>query len=112
MKAVNSHSGDHPDNFECSICHCVEVVKWVKCEAGCIFCIPCFTKRFHDQLLKDVTNIECFMKCGEMFSKKTFKNHLAPVLYLELVVADYGTDDENNDADGDANKIHYNCLVA
>ena len=105
MKVVNSHSGDHPDDFECSLCHCVEVVKWVKCEAGCIFCIPCFTKRFHDQLLKDVTNIECFMKCGEMFSNETLKNRLAPVLYLELVVADYDTDDENNNADGDVNQI-------
>ena len=107
MKAVNSPSGDHPDDFECSLCHCVQVVKWVKCEAGCIFCIPCFTKRFHNQLSKDVTdtNTECFMKCGEMFSKETLKNYLAPVLYLELVIADFDTDDENNDAGGDANQI-------
>ena len=40
-----------------------------------------------------------------MFSKKTLKNYLAPVLYLELVIADFDTDDENNDAGGDANQI-------
>ena len=30
------------DDFNCSLCHCdLLEVTWVKCQAGCIFCIPC-----------------------------------------------------------------------
>ena len=101
-----SSSGDHPDDLECSICHCVvlaPMMKWVKCLAGCIFCIPCFTKRFHDRIAKKIINTECFLKCGEVFSNETLKKYLAPVLFEELEVAptnsgDKVQDDDDNDA--------------
>ena len=101
VKVVKS-SKDHADDFECSLCHCSLVVKWVKCLAGCIFCIPCFTKRFHDRLTKDVNNTECFLLCGEMFSEETLKTYLSPVLFDELVAVAYDTeykdqDDEDSD---------------
>ena len=108
-KAVNSHysdsSRDHADDFECSLCHHRSVVKWVKCLAGCIFCIPCFTKRFHDRLCKDVNNTECFLLCGEFFSEETLQKYLAPVLFDELDPVAYDTgkyndqDDEDSDTD-------------
>ena len=91
VKSVNVNSdigfSGGPDYFECNLCHCdLIVVTWVKCQAGCIFCTPCFTKRFHDQLSKNVTNTDCFLKCGEIFSKENLKKYLAPVFYKELVV--------------------------
>ena len=76
VKVVNSDVGfsGGPDYFERSLCHCDLLgVTWVKCKAGCIFCTPCFTKRFHDQHGKNVKNTDCFLKCGEMFSKETLK---------------------------------------
>ena len=89
VKVLNSDIGfsGGQDYFECSLCQCdLLVVTWVKCQAGCIFCTPCFTKRFHDQLSKNVRNTDCFLKCGEMFSKENLKKYLAPVFYEELVV--------------------------
>ena len=91
VKSVNVNSdigfSGGPDYFECNLCHCdLLVVTWVKCQAGCIFCTPCFTKRFHDQLSKNVTNTDCFLKCGELFSKENLKKYLAPVFYEKLMV--------------------------
>ena len=113
VKVVNPYfynSGDHADDFECSLCHCSSVLKWVKCLAGCIFCIPCFTKRFHDRLTKDVNNTECFLLCGEMFSEETLKIYLSPVLFDELVAEAYdieykGQDYEDSDVVVDVAQI-------
>ena len=79
-----------PHDLECSLCHTFVgvLLQWVECRAGCIFCTPCFTKRFHDQLAEKVTNTECFMRCGETFSNETLKKYLAPVFYQELVTVD------------------------
>ena len=87
------------ENVECSICQSeFDMSMAVKCNSGCLFCMPCAVRKFLDRTsAKQVNNVDCFLSCGENFSRGVLQISLPPALFFKLDIFHQTDKEENRD---------------